>query len=192
MGRNYLVQQSLFIFRFRYLKRCLNIIEKTSLRISGMKIGEGTYLSKIVITWPHQVSIGNDCKLEHSIYFKYAGIWSIGPSIIIEDKVFIGSGCEFNITKGIQIGKNTMIASGCRFIDHDHGTAKGTAINDQKATVRPIIIEEEVWLGVNCVVLKGVKIGKGAVVAAGSVVTKSIPAYEIWAGVPAKKINERV
>ena len=54
-----------------------------------------------------------------------------------------------------------------------------------------IILEDDVWIGVNAVVLKGVTIGRGAIVAAGSVVTKSIGAYEIWAGVPARKIRVR-
>jgi acetyltransferase-like isoleucine patch superfamily enzyme len=56
---------------------------------------------------------------------------------------------------------------------------------------KKIIIGENVWLGCNVAVLKGANIGDGAVVAAGAVVTKSIPPYEIWGGVPAKKIGER-
>jgi acetyltransferase-like isoleucine patch superfamily enzyme len=52
-------------------------------------------------------------------------------------------------------------------------------------------LEEDVWLGCHVVVLMGVKIGRGAVVAAGAIVNKNIPSYEIWGGVPAKKIGER-
>lgn len=54
-----------------------------------------------------------------------------------------------------------------------------------------IVVEEDVWLGVNVVVLKGVTIGRGAVVGAGAVVTKSIPPFEIWAGIPAHRIGIR-
>jgi acetyltransferase-like isoleucine patch superfamily enzyme len=54
----------------------------------------------------------------------------------------------------------------------------------------PIIIGEYVWLGVNVVVLAGVKIGDGAVLAAGSVVTKSVPSGQLWGGVPARLIRE--
>jgi acetyltransferase-like isoleucine patch superfamily enzyme len=60
-------------------------------------------------------------------------------------------------------------------------------MHGQPAPKEEIILEEDVWLGCNVVVLKGCTIGKGAVVAAVAVVTKSIPAYEIWTGVPAKK-----
>ncbi len=54
-----------------------------------------------------------------------------------------------------------------------------------------IILAEDVWLGVNVVILKGVHIGRGAIVGAGAVVTQTIPEYEIWGGVPARKIGER-
>ncbi|NEO43482.1 MAG: acyltransferase [Moorea sp. SIO4A3] len=80
----------------------------------------------------------------------------------------------------------------CKFIDHDHGTANlDQPINQQPGTELPIILEENVWLGVNVVVLKGVTIDKGAIVGAGAVVTKSIPENEIWAGIPAHKIRNR-
>lgn len=50
-----------------------------------------------------------------------------------------------------------------------------------------VIIEDEVWIGANTVILQGVKIGHGSVIAAGAVVTKDVPSMEIWGGVPAKK-----
>ncbi len=72
----------------------------------GMKIGKNTNIPSIKITWPHQVEIGNNCKLEESIYFKFDGIVKEGPSIKIADNCFIGNGCEFNISLGIEIGEN--------------------------------------------------------------------------------------
>ena len=56
-----------------------------------MKIGKGTCLYKIKVTWPHQVKLGDNCNLEHSIYFHYDGIYSKGPSINIGNNVFIGN-----------------------------------------------------------------------------------------------------
>ncbi|MVN22237.1 acyltransferase [Mucilaginibacter sp. HMF7410] len=156
-----------------------------------MKIGRGTVVPKLSVTWPHQVEIGKNCKLEQHIYFKYDNPWLPGPSIIIGDTVFIGNGCEFNITEGITVGNDCLIASGCRFIDHDHGININKLMHSQVGTRAAITIGNDVWLGCNVVVLKGAVIGTGAVVAAGAVVTKPIPAYEIWGGVPAKKIGER-
>jgi acetyltransferase-like isoleucine patch superfamily enzyme len=156
-----------------------------------MRIGKSTSLSKIDVTWPHQVLIGKKCVFEKGIYFKYDGIWQKGPSIIIGDEVFIGKGCEFNINCKIVIDNYVNIASGCKFIDHDHGIVADKRIGPQQSVKAAIIINEDAWLGVNVIVLKGVLIGKGAVIAAGAVVTRSVPAYEIWGGIPARKIGQR-
>ena len=56
---------------------------------------------------------------------------------------------------------------------------------------KAVIIEDYVWVGTRAMILPGVTLGHGAVVAAGAVVTKSIPAFEIWGGIPARKIGER-
>ena len=162
-------------------------------RVLGMQVASGTLLPKVHVTWPHQVSLGANCILEHDIYFKYDGIWAPGPSILIRDRVFIGFGCEFNVRRRLEIGADCLIASGCKFIDHDHGTARGDVpMREQTAGAEAeIVLEEDVWLGANVVVLKGVRIGRGAIVAAGAVVTSNVPPHEIWGGVPARRIAER-
>lgn len=158
----------------------------------GLQIGQSTYIGKnIKVTWPHQVKLGTNCKLEHGIYFHYDGIYSKGPSICIGDNVFIGNNTEFNITDKITIGNDCLIAAGCKFIDHSHSFKYGELIKTQKSSKKPITIGSDVWLGCNVVVLQGVKIANGAIIAAGAVVTKSVAEYEIWAGVPAKKIGDR-
>ncbi len=162
-------------------------------RLLGMQIGPGTFLPKVYVTWPHQVSLGANCRLEHDIYFKYDGIWAPGPSLLIADRVFVGFGCEFNFRRRIEIGADCLIASGCKFIDHDHGSARRDVPMNQQSDGREagIVIGSDVWLGANAVVLKGVRIGHGAIIAAGAVVTRSVPEYEIWGGVPARKISAR-
>jgi acetyltransferase-like isoleucine patch superfamily enzyme len=189
--RNF-IQKLVFSFKYKYISAIESFFRLTYFRAIGMQVGKHTQLPKIFVTWPHQVRIGGHCLLEHSIYFKYDGWWEPGPSIIIGNAVFIGSSCEFNIAQKITIGNNCLIASGSRFIDHDHGIAKAELMRLQNTTRSEILIEEDVWIGCNCIVLKGVHIGTGAIIAAGAVVTKSIPSYEIWAGVPAKKIGERM
>jgi len=129
--------------------------------------------------------------LEPDIYFKFDGIWSPGPSIIIGDGVFIGRGCEFNIRKSIRLGNHCLIGSGAKFIDHDHGIQLGQLISRQAGPEAPIVIGADAWIGDNVIILKGVTIGDGAVVGAGAVVTKNIAPLEIWAGVPAKRIGVR-
>lgn len=158
-----------------------------------MAVGEGTVLPKIYVTWPHQVSFGLRCVIEPLSVFKFDGIFSPGPSIFVGDQVFIGVGCEFNIRCGISIGAKALIASGCYFVDHDHDfSQKIIPMAEQTGGIEaPISIGRDVWLGARVVVLKGVAIGEGAIVAAGSVVNKSIPAYEIWGGIPARKLRDR-
>lgn len=189
---NALLQKIFFKFEFTLISSIQSYLKKLCWKVAGASIGERTNLPKLNIVWPHQLRIGNDCILEDYIFFKFDGPWQPGPSILIQDRVFIGRGCEFNIRKSICIGNNCLIGSGCKFIDHNHGTDDiNQPMNLQPGLESSILLEEDVWLGVNVVVLKGVTIGKGAVVGAGAIVTKSIPANEIWAGIPATKIRDR-
>jgi acetyltransferase-like isoleucine patch superfamily enzyme len=160
------------------------------LRFCGARIGAHTLIPEVLISWPHQLDIGDWCVLESGITFKFDGAWKPGPSILIRDRVFMGQGCELNLKKGLTIGQGSAIASGCKFIDHDHGIT-GDRIDETPGAESQITIGSYVWLGCNVVVLKGVTIGSGAVVGAGAVVTRSIPANEIWGGVPARRLSSR-
>jgi acetyltransferase-like isoleucine patch superfamily enzyme len=191
MATKYFFQQGIFVIRFRYLSKIISLFRNAWFYFLGMNIGKGTFLPRINVNWPHQIQIGKNCTLEHDIHLKFDGIWQQGKSIRIGDNVFIGMGCEFNIREDLEIGDNTLIASGCKFIDHDHGISRSELMNAQSGAEKPIKIGADVWLGCNVIVLKGVEIGKGAIVAAGAVITKPIGDYEIWAGVPAKKIGDR-
>jgi len=185
------LQQFFFVLRIRYINKYARLPRKYWLKLCGMKIGSATSMPKMHVTWPHQVAIGNKCRLEHDIYFHYDGIWRQGPSIVIGNNNFIGYGCEFNITKKITIGNDCLIASGSKFVDHNHGIALTELMRTQKSPEAEIVVGNNVWIGANVVVLKGVVINDGAIVAAGAVVNKTIPANEIWGGIPARKIGDR-
>lgn len=160
-------------------------------RMLGMHIGHKVRLCALRVTWPHRITLSDGCSLEHSIYFNVAGGYRDGEGVFLGKGTFVGSGCEFNITSSITVGEQCLIASGCRFIDHNHGTAVAAVMKDQVEDESPITIGSNVWIGVNCVVLKGVSIGDGAIVAAGSVVTRSLPGMGVYAGVPAKLLRVR-
>lgn len=180
------------IFRLRYQFALRPALRKLWWQLQGARFGSGTSVPNLLITWPHQVAVGARCILEEGIFFKYDGFWQPGPSIVVHDRVFIGRGCEFNIRRRIVIGNDCLIASSCKFIDHDHELTVGAGpMHSLSCPEAAITLEEDVWLGVNVVVLKGVTIGQGAVIGAGAVVTKSVPSYEIWAGIPARKIGQR-
>jgi acetyltransferase-like isoleucine patch superfamily enzyme len=170
----------------------LSIGRKLYLQLLGAKIGPGTRIPRCDIPWPHQIQVGAGCTLEPDIYFKFDGFWLPGPSIIIGNRVFVGRGVEFNVQGKIEIGDDSGIGSGCVLADHNHAMGSLTErMRDQAVEVDPIWIGKDVIIGVNSVILKGVKIGDGAVVAAGSVVTKAIPANEVWGGNPARKLRDR-
>lgn len=103
------------------------------------------------------------------------------------DGVAIGWFAELDARGGIIIDHDTNISSHVKLITGSHD------INDPNFTADflPIHVGHHVWIGTGATVLQGVKIGDGAVIAAGAVVTCDIPEYEIWGGVPAKKISER-
>jgi acetyltransferase-like isoleucine patch superfamily enzyme len=179
-------------FRLRHHLGLRPIFRKIWWQMQGARFGSGTSVPRLSISWPHQVSVGLDCNLEDDIFFKYDGWQQDGPAIVIGNSVFIGRGCEFNIRKRITIGDDCLIASGCKFIDHDHAmTACSEPMRALECPEAEIELEDDIWLGINVVVLKGVVIGRGAVVGAGAVVTRSIPRGEIWAGVPARRIGVR-
>ena len=176
---------------FSWLEISLRACRKFYWSLRGVTFGKGTFPGKLTVNWPHQLRIGSESILEDHLIFKYDGIEAPGPSIRIGNKVFLGNHCEFNISSGITLSDHCLIASGCKFIDHDHNLDSGHSIGEIPGPESEILIGANAWLGVNVVVLKGVILGEGCVVGAGSVVTRSIPPFEIWAGIPARKIGVR-
>lgn len=106
--------------------------------------------------------------------------------------VRLGNGVEINNfsiingTGSVDIGDQTLIGPGVRIISYQHQTARDSPIYSQPVDAKPIKIGRDVWLGANAIILAGVTIGDGAVVAAGAVVRQDVPAYAIVAGVPAE------
>lgn len=157
----------------------------------GLHIGKGVNLGKISCEWPSSVQIGNYCDIQNNVKFWIKDPYLKSNVILIGNNVFIGRNCEFNCSNSISVGDNCLIASNTTFVDINHSMDKEFLINSQPIKSQPIIIEEDVWIGSGSTILIGVRIGKGSVIGAGSVVNKSVPDYEIWAGLPAKKIGER-
>jgi acetyltransferase-like isoleucine patch superfamily enzyme len=116
-----------------------------------------------------------------------------GGSITIGDETHIQPHCLLaGYVAPIRIGRQVQIAAYCAFFPYDHAIAPGESIFAQPLQTKGgIVIEDDVWLGVGVTVLDGVRIGQGAVVAAGSVVRSSVPAGAIAGGVPARIIGTR-
>lgn len=114
-------------------------------------------------------------------------------SITLGADVYIHPRCQLNAyIAPIEIGCGVLIAANCSFYPHDHGIAPEQPIRDQPLETKgPIVIGDHAWLGTGVTVLGGVEIGKGAVIGAGSVVTKNIPDGAIAFGVPARVVKMR-
>ena len=110
-----------------------------------------------------------------------------GKNIKIGKNVFINACCRFQDQGGIEIGDGSLIGHNTTIatLNHDFNPAKR-----QNLTPRPVKIGKNVWIGSDCTILPGVEIGDGAIIGAGSVVTKSIPANTIAVGNPARVIKE--
>jgi len=114
-------------------------------------------------------------------------------SIRVGSRSRIHRGCQLIAYKEpILIGHDVGIAQSCALYSYNHGMAMGRPISEQPLESRgPIVIEDHVWLGVGVIVLDGVRVGTGAVVGAGAVVTQDIPPYAVAAGVPARIMGMR-
>jgi acetyltransferase-like isoleucine patch superfamily enzyme len=93
----------------------------------------------------------------------------------------------------IIIGAGCLISQFCTLVASNHACSRSQRILDQgpDQSKLGVVLEDDVWLGAGVVVTSGVKIACGAVIGSNAVVTKDIPEYEIWAGVPARKVGER-
>lgn len=134
---------------------------------------------------------GVGCRLE--AYPESANkVLHIGKNVQINDYVHISA------MEDVTIGDNVLIASKVFISDLNHGSYGADDIHDSPDTppnkrelyAKPVIIEENVWLGEFVSVLSGVTIGKGAIVGANSVVSRSLPPYVIAVGIPAKVIKK--
>ncbi len=111
-----------------------------------------------------------------------------GINIRIGRNVFVNQGCRFNDIGGIEIGDDVMLGPDVSLITSGHPL--DLAGRRSGITAAPIRIEQNVWIGARALVLQGVTIGAGAVVAAGAVVTRDIPPATLAAGVPARPIRD--
>lgn len=128
---------------------------------------------------------GSDINIEHGAYF------GGGAELRIGDRSGIGLGAK--LSGPVHIGNDVMMGPDVLIYTANHETARTDIPMCQQGNgpSKPVVIENDVWIGARCILLPGVHIGSGAILAAGSVITKDVPAYAVVGGNPAKVIKIR-
>jgi acetyltransferase-like isoleucine patch superfamily enzyme len=136
---------------------------------------------------PLIVNIGNSVTIYPNVSIRGRG------RLTIDDCCSINGGVIFGLTCDLTMGRHVMVADNVSFrtADHEFADLKSPMIK-QGERASPIEISDDVWIGANATILRGVKIGQGAIIAAHAVVLKDVKPFEIVGGVPAKKIGSRL
>jgi chloramphenicol O-acetyltransferase type B len=132
-------------------------------------------------------------------WVKYYGFVRVMPlHLFVKRDISIGNNVQFGrgtwVSTDVHFGNNILIAGRVSFVgknDHVFDVPGVTLWDSPRGIDELIIVNDDVWIGTNAVIIAGTTIGKGSIIAAGSVVNKNIPECEIWGGVPAKKIKDR-
>ena len=143
-----------------------------------------------------KVQIGDNFMFNSGLMFNPIGgdhvirlVVSKNAELIIGSNVGI-SNSTINVKSKVVIGSDTIIGGGVSIWDSDFHSIQPDSRNSLQFKKAPIVIGRNVWIGGKSIILKGVEIGDNSIVAAGSVVTKSIPSNQVWGGNPAKYISK--
>jgi acetyltransferase-like isoleucine patch superfamily enzyme len=189
----------LFVYR-----KLACIAGKFYCQFRGVQFGKNLCTHGLPLIYKHRdasIIIEDDVVLNSSSRFNLAGInhQVILAAVAPNSRIYIGrgtglSGAVIHSRSSIKIGQFVGIGANTVIYDHDfHPVNHIERRNDSTSScvkTKPITIEDDAWIGANVMILKGVHIGKGAVIGAGSVVTKDIPAFTVWAGNPARFIRD--
>jgi acetyltransferase-like isoleucine patch superfamily enzyme len=169
------------------------IFDLIRIRIQKRKLGacgRNVYFEKntAFLRYPENIKIGDNVIVKEGARVcscNDKATISIGKNTTVGYHTFIFS------SEKIEIGNDCQIAPFVYIVDSNHGIEKHKRINLQPNITQPVIISDDVWIGAGAKILPGITIGEGAVIAAGAVVNIDVPPYEIFGGIPAKKIGER-
>ena len=132
------------------------------------------------------MSIGEDTRIVSHVV-KVELCTGVGAELLIGKGVHINYGVSVGAVKSVRIGDRVRLGPYCRIVDSDFHDVYNRA---QPAVPRPVVIEDDAWIGMHAVILPGVRIGKASIVCTGSVVTKDVPDFTVVGGIPAKVLRQ--
>ena len=141
-----------------------------------------------------QIIVGDDVTIDGKCSFAFAARYSEAPTLRIGSRTGIGHDCSFTVGRLIQIGDDCRLANSIIMFDASgHATEselrrRGAPAPDQ--SVKPITIENNVWIGNRAIIFPGVTIGENSIVAAGAVVTASVSPNSFMVGNPARRVAD--
>lgn len=147
------------------------------------RVGAGTQFTGR-IRWPmplRNVVIGKNGMIGHDVHFQTGR----ASHITIGDEVSLNSGCHVIASESIVIGDNVAVGEYVSIRDSEHRHTPETGVRDQGYTVKPIIIEDNCWIGRGVYIGPGSRIRKGSIIAANSIVRGEFPEGSLIAGAPA-------
>jgi acetyltransferase-like isoleucine patch superfamily enzyme len=161
-------------------------------RLLGVRLQGYVWMRRIEIPRNYQeIELAAGAALDRGVVLLCTGDGSGSIKIRVGACTYINRNTMLDATECLEIGSRCAIGPGCYLTDHDHGLDPSLPPLGQPMVGAPTRLGDEVWLGANVVVLKGVTIGDRAVVGAGSVVTKDIPPDAVAVGVPARIVRIR-
>jgi acetyltransferase-like isoleucine patch superfamily enzyme len=139
------------------------------------------------------VRLGDNVTIAKFTIIETTGVISnLGEGLEMGDNSSLGDYCFVGAAGGVRIGRNVLVGQRVSFHSENHRFDRtDVPIKEQGVTRRGIVVEDDCWLGAGSILLDGVTVGRGSVVAAGSVVTRDVPPYSVVAGVPAKVMRQR-
>jgi acetyltransferase-like isoleucine patch superfamily enzyme len=159
------------------------------LALRGAIVGaKASVAPDVIVSRARGLRLGSRASLEEGVRILLQGPAAM---LTVGEFAYVGPGCRFDLTGPMEIGAHALFGPGCFVTDHNHGTAPDRRIDEQPCEMRAVRVGADAWLGAHVVVLPGVHIEDGAVVAAGAVVTQDVPPYTIVGGVPARAIGHR-
>jgi acetyltransferase-like isoleucine patch superfamily enzyme len=162
------------------------------LRMMGAKIGRHcTIRYDVVPANPWDLQMGDDVTFDANVILLMIGPRRPEPRLIFGSRIYCNRFTMFDCSDRIEIGCDVLIGPHCYITDHDHGSAPGSPMHTQPMVSKPVKVGNDVWIGAHAVILKGVTIGDGSIVAAGAVVNQDVPPGTIVGGVPARVLRQR-
>jgi acetyltransferase-like isoleucine patch superfamily enzyme len=157
-------------------------------------VGEGFRMEHLPCVYGNgQIIIGNNVHLAGKSGFNFGNRVHASPEVRIGDGSFIGHACSFSAAESITIGNHCLLAGSVRIADFDGHPVDASCRRAKEPApregIRPVVIGDDVWLGAESIILKGVTIGPRSIVGAGSVVTRDVPPDVVVAGNPARVVK---